>query len=124
MNCREFEDIVDDIARAKLLESFTRADGLAHAEICARCAARLADERALSAGLDSLAVDDEGKAAPIGLESMLLEAFRAQAQLPATVHSVAGRAMRRSRTWPRMAWAAAAVILIIFGFVVYRSTQN
>jgi hypothetical protein len=55
---------------------------------------------------------------------MLLEAFRERAQEPATVRPIAGRATWRSRTWPRMAWTAAAVILIIFGFVVYRSTQN
>jgi hypothetical protein len=124
MNCREFEDIVNDIARAKSIERSARADGLAHAEICARCAARLADERALSAGLRTLAGDDEGKTAPAGLEPMLLEAFRAQAKAPATILPSANPALWRSRKWPRMAWAAAAAILLVFGFILYRSTQS
>jgi hypothetical protein len=119
MNCREFEDIVNDLVRAKMIDAEARAAGIAHAEICERCASRLADERALSVGLKSLAASDEGKAAPASVEAALLEAFRAQASNP-----IARRLPARSRIWPRWAWAAAAAILIAFGVLVYRAIQN
>jgi hypothetical protein len=118
MNCREFEDIVNDLARARMIDAASRAAGTAHTEICGRCASRLADERALGAGLKSLAVSDEGKAAPASVEAALLEAFRAQASNPP-----ARRLPVRSRDWPRWALAAAA-ILIAFGYIVYRAIQN
>jgi hypothetical protein len=119
MNCREFEDIVDDLDRAKMIDAASRAAGTAHAEICERCASRLGNERALSAGLKSLAVIDEGKAAPASVEAALLEAFRAQASNPP-----ARRLPIRPRSWPRWALAAAAAILIAFGFIVYRAIRN
>lgn len=121
MNCREFEDIVNDLVRAKIINAASRAVGIAHAEICERCASRLADERALSVGLKSLAASDEGKAAPAGVEVALLEAFRAQSSNP-----LARRLPVRSRSWRRwdLAAAAAAAILIAIGFVVYRAIQN
>ncbi len=117
MNCREFEDIVNDLARAKMIDAASRASATAHAENCGRCASRLADERALSAGLKSLAVSDEGKAAPASVEAALLEAFRAQASNPP-----ARRLPVQSRSWPRWALAAAA-ILIAFGLIIYRAIQ-
>jgi len=116
MNCREFEDIVNDIVRAKMIDAASRAAGTAHAENCGRCASRLADERALSAGLRSLAVSDDGKAAPATVEAALLEAFRAQVSNPP-----ARRLPARSGSWPRWALAAAAAILIALGLIVYRA---
>ena len=119
MNCREFEDIVNDLVRSKMIDAATRASGTAHAEICGRCASRLVDERALSAGLKSLAASDEGKAAPAGVEAALLAAFRAKAS-----NSPARRLPGRSKRWPRWVLAAAAAILIASGFVVYRAVRN
>jgi hypothetical protein len=119
MNCREFEDIVNDLVRAKMIDAASRAAGTAHVEICGRCASRLADERALSAGLKSLAVSDEGEAAQASVEAALLEAFRAQASNPP-----ARRLPVQSRSRPRWALAAAAAILIGFGFIVYRAIRN
>src|SRR5262249_44707684 len=103
MNCSEFEDIVNDIARAGPKDTVAdpaRASGLAHVEDCARCATRLADERALSAGLKSLAAREEGKTAPRALESVLLDAFRAQSAPPTQPNAPFAR--RRSWTWPRI----------------------
>jgi len=119
MNCREFEDIVNDLVRAKMIDAASRGAEMAHAETCGRCASRLADERALSAGLKSLAASDEGKAAPDRVEAALLEAFRAQASNP-----LARRSPLRSRSWRRWASAAAAAILIALGFIVYRAIRN
>ena len=118
MNCREFENIVNDLVRPKI-DAGSLAAGRAHAEICARCASRLADESALSAGLKSLAAGDEGKSAPASVEAMLLEAFRAGASNP-----ISRRLPTRSRGWPRWTLAAGAAIFIAFGFVVYRPIQD
>jgi len=119
MNCKEFEDIVNDLVRSKMSDAASRAEGMAHAEICGRCRSRLADERALIAGLKSLAASDEGKSAPTRVESALLEAFRAPAPNP-----IARPLPVQSRSWPRWALAAAAALLIVFGLVVYRAIQN
>jgi len=119
MNCREFEAIVNDLARAEMINATPREAGLVHAEICERCAARLADERALSAGLKSLAAGDEGKAAPDSVEAALLEAFHAQAP-----NRIARHFPVQLRSWPRWALAAAAAILTASGFIVYRAIQN
>ena len=119
MNCREFEDIVNDLVRAKMIDAASRGAGMAQVDICGRCASRLADERALSAGLKSLAASDEGKAAPASVEASLLEAFHAQAS-----NRLARRLPVQSRSWPRWALAAAAAILIASGFIVYRAIQN
>jgi len=119
MNCREFENIVNDLVRPKMIDAGSLAAGTAHAEICARCASRLADERALSEGLKSLAAGDEGKAAPASVEALLLEAFRAGASNP-----ISRRLPVQSRSWPRWALAAAAAILIASGFIVYRAIQD
>jgi hypothetical protein len=119
MNCREFEDIVNDLVSAKMIDAASHAAGMAHAEICRRCASRLADERALSAGLRSLAASDEGKVAQARVEAGLLEAFRAKAS-----NQFVRRLPLRSRSWPRWALAAAAVTLIAFGFILYRAIHN
>jgi hypothetical protein len=119
MNCKEFEDTVNEIVHAKMIDAASRAAGLAHTEICVRCAARLAGERALIAGLKSLAASDEGKAASASVEAALLEAFRAPAP-----NQIARRLPVQSTRWPRKALAVAAAILIAFDFIVYRAIQN
>jgi hypothetical protein len=127
MNCREFENVVNDLACAKLIGAASRVEGVAHVENCGRCASRLADERALSAGLKSLAASDEAKAAPSSVEAALLKAFHAQSSNPP-----APRLPVRPKTWPRWVpggvprWVmvAAAAILIAFSFIIYRATRN
>jgi len=113
MNCENFENIVNDLARAKTMDAVTRERGLAHAETCERCADRLAGERALTAGLKALSASDEEKAAPDRVEAALLFAFRQQPILE-----------RVSPRWPRWALAAAAVILVAIGLIVYRALNN
>jgi hypothetical protein len=127
MNCREFENIVNDLARLKMID----AAGMAHAEVCGRCASRLEDERALSAGLKFLAASEERKSAPASVEAALIGAFRARKSNPP-----ARPLPVQSNIWPRWAsrpvprrvplWimAAAAAILIAFSFIVYSAIRN
>ena len=116
MNCENFENIVNDLARAKmptLMDAVARERGLAHAESCECCAERLADERTLTAGLKALAASDEEKAAPDRLEAALLAAFRQQP----IREGVPPR-------WPRWALAAAAMILVALGLIIYRALND
>jgi len=120
MNCGNFETIIHDLARNQMMDAAARDRALAHTGECARCAAQLADERALAAGLKALAATDEAKSAPAVVETVLLAAFRRQAAMP-----VVETALTRSRqTIWRWAWAAAAAILLASGFLAYRAFQN
>jgi hypothetical protein len=79
MNCQEFQEAAVELARGASNEDATRETILAHADSCARCAARLAAERSLSAGLRAAAKDSaERDAAPPRVEAALLQAFRAR----------------------------------------------
>jgi hypothetical protein len=79
MNCQEFENSIEVFARGALADARERAGALAHEESCAACAARLADERALSSGLRALASGMKGAEASAVVEASLLSAFRARA---------------------------------------------
>jgi len=101
MNCNDFETKVTDLARAQMIDAEARDRALAHAATCRRCAARLGDEQRLTAGLRELAAtfDDQ---MPARAEAQMLAAFR-------EAHHLAPAAKPSRR---RLAWAAAAVILI------------
>jgi hypothetical protein len=60
------------------MDARARAEALAHEAACGPCAARLADERALTAGLRTLAANDAHLEAPPRVEAALLAAFRAR----------------------------------------------
>jgi len=77
MNCQEFENGLDALARGSLADARARAEASAHAEECGRCAARLADERALTEGLRALRSRLRAAEAPPRVESALLAALRA-----------------------------------------------
>src|SRR5437763_5169099 len=79
MNCQEFESNVERLARGALYDSRARAEATAHEEACPRCAARLADERALTSALRSLASSMKEAQTPARVEASLLADFRARA---------------------------------------------
>jgi hypothetical protein len=141
MNCQQFDKIVSDVARGLLsatppvlMDAAAREEALAHAELCAPCAARLGAEKALNAGLRALAAHDEAREAPARVEASLLAAFRQNAAAitpaatpvktpaqevaaPSVVSftEAASRArmlsLRRTQ-WLRWAAAAAAIITL------------
>lgn len=78
MNCQNFEYLITDLARSACIDADLRAEALAHAEACARCAARLADERTLTTSLRAFArhAAEETPAPSAKFESALLSAFR------------------------------------------------
>jgi hypothetical protein len=122
MNCKEFETLVNDLARKRMMDASLRDQTCSHAKDCARCSARLAEEKQLTVGLRALAILDENQKAPANVEANLLAAFRKQAGVaPAQVSSPLSPATGWSRR-PRVNrwWVAAAVILILFTIAALR----
>lgn len=118
MNCQEFDQIFQEVARSHSMDARQRELALAHSAVCQNCASRLANARSLAEGLAALAATTEHQSAPSRVEDVLLAAFRQQtvtAALPAKSNVVAFPA-RQSRVslW---ALAAAAILLIAFGIV-------
>jgi hypothetical protein len=130
MNCLEFEGQMEILARGTLADVRTRAAAEAHGESCGPCAARLADERALSVGLRALAAGMKTAEAPARAEASLLSAFRARAASAAEgpsdtvagreVVPVSGHAPARRWSWAKtiaVASMAAAASLALFVLV-------
>lgn len=76
MNCDKFQAILQDLGKDFPLDLRTRQAGLAHAEQCPACAARLKDECRLLAGLEAVAASFKDIEAPPNIEEALLKAFR------------------------------------------------
>lgn len=116
MSCRNYETILTEAARGQMLDAAAKAEALAHAETCPRCAARLADEKALSAGLRSLGASAAAAQAPARAEAALLEAFRQRsAFVPVITPARSSRAQ-----WTRWSVAAAALIMVVSAVAALR----
>jgi len=107
MNCSQFQDMVQDLARNVALDGAARRDALAHADSCARCDELLANAQSLTGALCSLAASKATAEAPLSVEQALLREFRKE-YAPA----------RQPVRWPRwsavgLASLAAAAILSV-----------
>lgn len=125
MNCHDFENVVLSLARNRLLDAATREQSSIHAELCERCAARLAEERALLARLRAAAEEMAGEEPSARVETALLAAFRAQTA--ATASSTVISAPSRARHWSNRTLAAVAagiLILISMMAVFWRSAGS
>lgn len=107
MNCQDFETVLVEIARARLMDALARERGLEHAETCVHCAALLTEERALSAQLRALSAAARAEALPAQIETALLAAFRQRAVAPA-----AAPVTPNKRNW---LLAVAALLLLGLG---------
>jgi hypothetical protein len=110
MTCEEFERVVTDLACEFLIEAATRKRALAHARACSRCAARLQQERALTAALGEVASAETAQA-PAFMKTALLAAFQEQVSQAALTAPTALR-KERPRRWSRSLVTAAAVLLL------------
>ena len=110
MNCHGFEMVVNDLARNQIMDASAKTDALRHADACPRCAARLADEQMLTAGLSRLAANAQDDEAPPRVEIALLAALGEQQKEVA--------APRSARRWSRWAVAAAIAALVVAGALV------
>jgi hypothetical protein len=125
MNCQDFEKLALDFARNSLLDATTRDQGLIHMEGCERCAARLAEERALLARMRAVVVEMAGEEPPARVDETLLAAFRARtaATDSSTVFAGQGR-VRHMSGWKLAAVAAGILILISVMAIFWRSASS
>ena len=119
MNCKDFETIIIEIARDRLMDASTRAQGLEHADNCARCSALLDEERELTGRLRVLSAAGAEEEIPARLESALLSAFHKRTSSQSAPSAVVSRGlMGRMELSGRRRWilAAAALAALTFGF--------
>jgi hypothetical protein len=111
MDCREFNDIVVEVARNASLDLAIRAQALAHAAVCRACADRLAGQQQLSAGLAALACGATPGSTTSRIEAALLHEFRA-------------RRTRRPAVWPWAAAIAAMILLAVPALRFFEGTRS
>ena len=105
MNCKEFQALAQGLARDERSDVATMEDALTHADSCESCDALLEEAESLTCDLRALAARDAEEAAPVRVETALLQAFR-QHREPATSTS-------QLRRWlAAVAGIAAAIILV------------
>src|SRR5262250_2035672 len=110
MTCSDFETIIIEIARDRLIDAATRERGLEHIRRCTPCATLLVEERALSRDLRALSARCSAEEIPERIETALLIAYR---QAPAqTRRSSTTIVATRRRRW---LLAVAALALLAFG---------
>jgi hypothetical protein len=127
MNCKEFEGMINDLACEHLMLATKRVQALAHTEICARCAARLAQERLLTEHL-RLVADAEVVEAPTRVKASLMAAFAERngiSAAPAAAVLVKFEPANLPkptaiRGWSRWAMVAAAAVLVLVAVVTIR----
>ena len=119
MNCQNFEDVVNEIAREQIIDTGVRAEALRHSDGCERCAERLEDERAMTLSLRDLAENTAAAGAPDRVETGLLAAFDelGLTQFP-TLPVSAGRYRPQY-----LIGAIAAGLVLVFGLSAIRWWQ-
>jgi len=120
MNCQEFERVIIELASDRLMDAEWRRNAQTHASACARCAARLEQERTLSARLGAVAAAEAQIKAPAHIRQSLRAAFDAGGA-PASMPAPAFRASKNQLWW---GWAAAAVLLLAVTTVLWRGVKS
>jgi len=107
MNCAEFRNVIQALAREETTGDAALNSAFMHAESCRECDALLREAEQLTADLRSLAAQHQSEAAPARVEVALLGAFR-------QYHSSAFR-VRKAGGWLAVSAAglAAAVLLAV-----------
>ncbi|HSE33107.1 MAG TPA: hypothetical protein VLA93_16150 [Pyrinomonadaceae bacterium] len=115
MNCQKFEDVVGDLARGQMMETYLRSTALSHLDDCVRCSQRLRDEQALLRGLHVLSLQMTTISAASEVETRLREAMRAGLVPPPAL----------AKAHPRRAYwlAVAAAVVVLIGAIVAASWQ-
>jgi hypothetical protein len=118
MNCREFENLVLDLARDRMLDPTMHEQSLDHTKVCERCAARLSEERALLAGVRAVVAALAREEAPVRVEKALLAAFREQTISPASPTIISMPGMIRHQSSKKWAAVAAGILVLISVMVI------
>jgi hypothetical protein len=127
MNCREFNEVLNELASDRLLDALVRKRALVHAGGCESCARQLATQRALSTGLIEFAEVTGRELPPARIKQQLRAAVAKRraapvvAPIPATVLQFKPVA---KAGWQFQALAAAAVILLLATFSLLLLRQS
>ena len=113
MNCQDLANVIVDAASDRSSDQPELEEMLAHTAACRGCAARLADQRALSAGLGRLAALTRNEKAPAGVEAALRAAYRERILTPAPPVSPLAPPASRWTRWALAAAAAAAILAVL-----------
>jgi len=111
MNCADFRNIIQDLAREETPAEAALNSALVHAESCRACDALLREAEKLTADLRSLAAQLKSEAASARVESALLDAIRQR-------HTLAFR-MRKPSGW--LAVSAAGLAAAVLGALLLTS---
>ncbi len=127
MTCQEFDQIVSELASARLTKFINdpvHENGLAHAAVCQPCAARLANMRILVGGLKTLASTTETNQASVQTEAILLAAFRRQQEATASSGQSKLVGHPTKTAWLSLfpAWAYAAAAAVLIGTIGYSAS--
>lgn len=116
MNCHEFESVVVDVARGKLVDAAQGAAAKAHAVSCSRCGLRFADEVELSRGLRAFASSTESRQAGAEVEASLLAAFAREHAAPSPLRMPSAR-LSAMRVWLPALAASVLIAAASFGLL-------
>jgi hypothetical protein len=122
MNCGDFDVIITDLAGEQLIDATRYKIALAHKNTCARCEARLANERSLTKALHTVA-NAETEQAPAHTKAALLQAFAermpSSVALPISPVALAETSEKtvlaftpKAQRLPLWTWAAAAAAVL------------
>jgi hypothetical protein len=126
MNCRECEALLLEIARRPEVSGDRAASAetgavsaqidsaLEHAAVCASCAERLAEERAVTAELRRLALAERASAPSVGCEATLMAAYRTER----------GREVHTRRWIFAVSGAMAASLVVLLGVALVLSSES
>ena len=117
MNCEDFNEIINELADSKPMAVSIRDAGVSHVALCAGCAAKLANARAVSRTL-MLAAGAESEEAPARIKSNLMAAFAQQRAEPVTNGNVVHLSSRREPRWWTAAAVAAAAAVLLFAVIL------
>lgn len=115
MNCQRFEDVVGDLARGQMMETYVRSTALSHSKDCIKCGQRLRDEQALMQALQALSV----QMMPVSVSSEVETRLRKAMCRTPGVQLVVVTKTRRAY------WLAiAAAVLLFVGTIVAINWQR
>ncbi len=118
MNCQQFDQLVVDLARARIADGGMQEGALDHARSCPRCAVRLADQSKLSLALRAVRAAGGNEHAPARVEHALLSAFRAEFNASGPLNPVGAASPRRGGAAVWRAWMVATAAMVLLGLVV------
>src|SRR5262245_8345624 len=112
MNCSQFEACLVELVAKENHADVVHPDARSHASTCSRCAARLAEERALVVGLRAWADSARLETAGAHVEDALLTRFRELGRAKEAEPEIQSpkRALRKT---PGYVGLAASVLLLV-----------